>query len=149
MRRAAATPVPVRTLDAETIVAMTVATTAARNPVVVAEDVSVAAAVAAVVGVLVVLQEAAICRLRNTLRRRVLPWETSAVAIRVGQVRIVARNLAALSLVVSKIAARKILAMAVLRQLLRILTLPKSPFFSLVNLSRNIAISRSLPLPLR
>ena len=49
IRRAVATPVPARTLDAETIAAMTVATTAARNPVVVVADVSVAAAVAVVV----------------------------------------------------------------------------------------------------
>jgi hypothetical protein len=68
-----------------------------------------------VVGVPVALPpEAAICRLRNTLRRRVLPRETSAAMNRAARVRVAARNLAALSLVVSKTAARKILAMAVL-----------------------------------
>jgi hypothetical protein len=128
---------------------MIAAMTAPRNPVVVVADVSVAAAVAAVVGVPVLQPAAAICRLRNTLRRRALPWETSAVAIRVGQFRIVARNLAALSLAVSKIAARKILAMAGLLPPHPVSTPPKSPFFFPVNLSRNIAISLPPPLPLR
>jgi hypothetical protein len=135
-------------LDAETIAAMTVATTAARNPVVVVADVSVAVAVAVAAGVPVPLQVAGICRPPNTLRRRVLPWEASAVANRAAQVRIVARNLVASSLAVSKIGALKILAMVVLLPPRPVSMPSKSPFFFPVNLSRNIAISLSLLLPL-
>jgi hypothetical protein len=121
-------------LDAETIAAMTVATTAARNPEVVVADVSVAAAVAVVVVARVALREAAaICRPRNTLRRRVLPRESSAAMNRAGKARIAARNLAALSLVVSKIAAPKLLAMAVLIPPRPVSMPPKSLFFSLVS----------------